>query len=187
MFFIKFIKKNLNIGLFVCIALVALFAPAVVRADFSAGAPCPMKKQEIEKADTGKSVTTASCQKFNDCAIGCTSFMSTEECGGELDCCICFSGSEPVNLSGSEYPNPLGAGVGIFDVMGRVVKVFLGIIGALALLIFIYGGVSYMTAGGEESRVTKARDVLKYATIGLVAIMLAYAVVNFFISALVGT
>ncbi|MFH1620520.1 MAG: pilin [Patescibacteria group bacterium] len=95
--------------------------------------------------------------------------------------------SPAASLGASEYPNPLGQGVKIFDVMGRVVKAFLGVIGAVSLLIFIYGGITYMTAGGEESRVTKARDVLKYATIGLVAIVLAYAAVNFFISALTGT
>ncbi len=93
---------------------------------------------------------------------------------------------EAVSLSGSEYPNPLGAGVGIFDVLGRAVKTFLGVIGAIALLIFIYGGVTYMIAGGEESRVTKARDILKYATIGLVAIILAYVLVNFFIRVFAG-
>ncbi len=82
--------------------------------------------------------------------------------------------------------NPLGEGAGIFIIMGRVINTFLGVIGAIALLIFIYGGVTYMIAGGEESRVTKARDILKYATIGLVAIILAYVLVNFFIRVFAG-
>jgi len=70
--------------------------------------------------------------------------------------------------------------------MGRVVKTFLGFVGALALLIFIYAGVTYMTAGGEASRVTKARDIMKYAVIGLALIIFAYAIVAFFLSSITG-
>ena len=80
----------------------------------------------------------------------------------------------------------MGAGTTIVDVIRRVVTAWLSIVGAFALGIFIYGGVQYMTAGGDSKRVGAAVDTLKYAAIGLLIITFAYAISNTFIYFLVG-
>jgi hypothetical protein len=81
--------------------------------------------------------------------------------------------------SSMSLSDPLG-GVGLIGILSRLVKTFLGLTGAIALLVFVYAGVMYMTAGGDDSQVTKAREAMKYAFIGLVLIMGAYALTNFY-------
>lgn len=56
-------------------------------------------------------------------------------------------------------------------------------VGALALLVFVYAGVVYMTAGSSD-RVKEARDTMKYAVLGLAMIIFAYVLTNFFFNIL---
>lgn len=79
--------------------------------------------------------------------------------------------------------DPLG-GVGILGVINRLVLTFLGLVGSISLLVFVYAGILYMTAGGAEDQITKAKDTMKYAFIGLVLIMGAYIFTNFYFNVL---
>jgi hypothetical protein len=88
--------------------------------------------------------------------------------------------------SPTKLQNPLGEGTTIVDVIRRAVTAFLGISGAIALLVFVYGGVVYMTAGGSD-RVKEAQDTLKYAFIGLVIITFAYTISNTFLYVVAGS
>jgi len=49
----------------------------------------------------------------------------------------------------------------------------------LFLILAIYSGIRWMTARGKEEHVTKAKDILEAAIIGLVVISLAYGITNF--------
>ena len=73
----------------------------------------------------------------------------------------------------------------IFMLINNGISAFLTVVGALALLVFIYGGAVYMTAGGSE-RVSEARDTIKYAAIGLAIIMFAYTISSSLLYALGG-
>lgn len=56
-----------------------------------------------------------------------------------------------------------------------------GILSAMALVFFglmVYSGVVWMTARGEEDRITKARETIIAAIIGLIIVVAAYAVTN---------
>ena len=79
--------------------------------------------------------------------------------------------------------NPLRT-TNIAEVIGRVIKAFLLIVGSLALLMFVYGGLTWMTATGNDQRVTKGRDILIWATLGLVVIFSAYLLIRFVMEAL---
>jgi hypothetical protein len=79
--------------------------------------------------------------------------------------------------------NPLdGATVPI--VIGRVIDAVLGLVGSLALIMFIYGGLIWMTATGNEQKVTKGKNTVLWAALGLVVVFSAYALVKFLFSAL---
>ncbi len=69
-------------------------------------------------------------------------------------------------------------------IVGSIIKVVLGLLGAVAISIVLYGGFLYMTAGGDETKVGKAKKVLINATIGVVIILASYSIVSFVISAL---
>ena len=56
---------------------------------------------------------------------------------------------------------------------------FLGILGLLALIMIIWGGVQWMTSGGNEEKVQSAQATLRRATIGLLIIMGAYGLATY--------
>lgn len=80
-------------------------------------------------------------------------------------------------------PNPLGgAGADKTDIpllLGTIINSVLGIIGSLALVMFIYGGATWMLSGGNQEQVTKGKNILIWAAAGLVIIFTAYALVKF--------
>ncbi|MDX2776378.1 pilin [Streptomyces caniscabiei] len=79
-----------------------------------------------------------------------------------------------VNASGGdEETNTLGAR---FE---DIVNVMLYILGAIAVIMIVIGGIRYATSGGDSSSIKGAKDTILYAVIGLIVAILAYAIVNF--------
>ncbi|MBD3360280.1 hypothetical protein GF366_00590 [Candidatus Peregrinibacteria bacterium] len=60
----------------------------------------------------------------------------------------------------------------------RIVNYFLGFLGILAVIMIIYGGVTYVTAAGKDEAIGNAKKIIMYALIGLIIILLSFAVVN---------
>src|SRR3990167_2322781 len=67
-------------------------------------------------------------------------------------------------------------------IVGIVIQAFLGILGVLFLCYILYAGYNWMTAQGEEEKVTKAKDTLKRAIVGAIIIVAAYAISIFVMS-----
>lgn len=82
--------------------------------------------------------------------------------------------------------NPLGSVSTPQALIGRVINSILGIVGSLALLMFVYGGLIWMTSSGNQDKVKKGRDTLVWAAIGLVIIFSAYALTRVLISSVTG-
>jgi len=82
--------------------------------------------------------------------------------------------------------NPLGENVTIEKVIGRIIKALLGFSGAIALLVFVYGGFLWLTSAGNPDRIKKGKQTLIWAVIGLIVIATSYTLVNTVISALAG-
>lgn len=70
------------------------------------------------------------------------------------------------------------------QIVALIIRALLGLLGLLFFCLVVYGGFLYMTAGGEESKITKAKGTIKTAVIGLIIILLAYAISSFIISQL---
>jgi len=71
---------------------------------------------------------------------------------------------------------------GIFRV---ITNAALYVIGAVSVLMLIYGGIRYTISGGDTAAVTNAKNTILYAVIGIVVALLAYAIVNFVLSSLI--
>lgn len=69
--------------------------------------------------------------------------------------------------------------------IARIVRIALGLLGIVALCLMIYAGFVWMTAAGNEDRIAEAKKILINATIGLIIILSAYAIVSFVMSKLV--
>ncbi len=82
--------------------------------------------------------------------------------------------------------NPLGSDIGVAEFIGRGIRTVIGLVGALALLMFVYGGVMWMTAG-DSKRVDTAKEILKNSTIGLLLIFFSYSLVSIVFGLLAST
>lgn len=70
------------------------------------------------------------------------------------------------------------------DVIGNVVRIVLGLMGLVAVVLIIVGGFQWMTSGGNEEKIGKAKQLMGAALIGLVIVVLAYAIAEFVINQL---
>ena len=69
-------------------------------------------------------------------------------------------------------------------VIKTVVNVMLFLLGSLAVIMIIVGGIRYTTSAGNAAQIKAAKDTLMYSIIGLIVALLAYAIVNFVIKSL---
>jgi hypothetical protein len=79
--------------------------------------------------------------------------------------------------------NPLNT-ASVPQLVSNIIKAFVGIVGAVALLIFVYGGFLWLTSAGEASKIQAGKDAMKWAVVGLVVVFSSYALVSFVLSAL---
>lgn len=70
-------------------------------------------------------------------------------------------------------------GPSIGGLIRTVIIIFSTIIGAVAVVMIIWGGFKYITAGGDSGKVSSAKTTLIYAVIGLVIVALAQVIVRF--------
>ena len=71
--------------------------------------------------------------------------------------------------------NPLGDSIDTPQkLIGKVINSVLGVVGSLALLMFVYGGLTWMTSSGNAEKVKKGRDIIIWSAIGLAIIFSAY-------------
>ncbi len=64
-------------------------------------------------------------------------------------------------------------------IVAKVIKAALGLLGVVVLVLTIYAGFLWMTAGGNEEQITKAKKMMLNSAIGLAIILSAYALVVF--------
>lgn len=63
--------------------------------------------------------------------------------------------------------------------IGRIIGAVLSLLGVIFLILMIYGGFIWMTARGNETKVTEAKDLITSALIGLIIVLAAYAITAF--------
>jgi len=64
-------------------------------------------------------------------------------------------------------------------IIGKVIAAFLSLLGVIFIVLIIWAGYNWMTAGGNEEKVNKAKAVLSRSIIGLAITLSAYAIWNF--------
>lgn len=69
----------------------------------------------------------------------------------------------------------------LLNFIGSVIKVALGLVGAILLVLIVYGGFTYATAAGSDEKVKKGRNILTYAIVGIVIIAAAWVITDFVI------
>lgn len=107
------------------------------------------------------------CGVFAIAAVSNVSALTLQEGAQAAQCDGC-----PSNLFGDD---------GVFK---QITNTILYIVGIIAVIMLIIGGIKYVISGGDAKKVTDAKNTILYAIIGLVIAFFACAIVNFVISAL---
>ncbi len=67
--------------------------------------------------------------------------------------------------------------------IGQIIQIVLSLLGVIFMVLLIFGGIQWMTAGGNDEQVKKAKSVIVRSIIGLIIILLAYIISIFVITA----
>lgn len=63
--------------------------------------------------------------------------------------------------------------------IGRIIKIVLQVVGSIALLVFVYGGIMWMTARGNAERTQRAIKTIVWGALGVAVILASYTLVKF--------
>lgn len=109
----------------------------------------------------------------------CKAKQSSEGCSWTADAGSSVPAGQGVNLN-----NPIRVN-SPQQLIGQVINAVLGIVGSIALLMFIWGGFLWMTAAGNDEKVQQGKKTLTWSTLGLVVIFSSYALVSYLIKNIV--
>ena len=62
-----------------------------------------------------------------------------------------------------------------------VINILLYVLGTIAVIMIVVGGIRYTLSNGNASEITGAKNTILYSIVGLVVAMLAWSIVNFVI------
>jgi len=93
---------------------------------------------------------------------------------GKLNCGSQINFTDP-----SCQPTSAGSGQSATKLVTSVINVLSLLVGAVAVIMLIFGGFRYVTSGGKQESVTSAKNTIIYAIIGLVIVALAQIIVQF--------
>lgn len=99
---------------------------------------------------------------------------------------VCDSGNLSISegadcAKGTEQRGDLFAPGGLFQ---TITNVLLFLVGAIAVIMLIIGGIRYVVSGGDQNSVTSAKNTILYAIVGIIVALLAFGIVNFVIAQL---
>jgi len=97
---------------------------------------------------------------------------------------LCFEVFAVDQLTGHGGVTSESGSEGVQHVIGLVLKSFLSVMGAFALVSFVYGGYLWLTSGGMPEKINKGKTVLVWTTIGIVIMLTSFILIDFVIFAL---
>ncbi len=174
----------------VVLAAILLFAAPAARAEFA----CVCRSMETpgcpKNADLPKEIAvptaTSQGEAMQKCPAICEAKVPGACNGGYI---VTGSSNSPGNTSCPPgrvcLSNPINVKT-VPELIANILKGAMGIVGALALLVFIYGGFLWLTSGGESAKIAAGKEAMKWAAIGLVVIFTSYGLVRFVFTTFTG-
>lgn len=94
---------------------------------------------------------------------------------------ICGNNNVPAEVkAASGCPNEKVAGLD--STITNILNAIIGVLGLVAVIFVLVGGINYMTSSGDAAKLEKAKKTILYACIGLAICALAFAIVNWAIA-----
>lgn len=97
-------------------------------------------------------------------------------CSGTTSGGLCIP-ENPACVGGNSDSIACGGSADIVGLLATIIKTMLFFAGIVAVIFIIIGGYRYMTSAGSEEGAKKGRATLTNALIGLVIVIMAYAIV----------
>jgi hypothetical protein len=98
----------------------------------------------------------------------------------ELQTNICGAADNPTSITASGGDCSGGSSEeSINGIVKFVINTFSVIVGIIAVVMIIVGGVKYITSGGASDKVTSAKNTILFAIIGLVIVAIAQILVKY--------
>lgn len=142
-------------------------------------------------------------------AQGTTGCRSDADCtGAKPHCCnetcqaaACVNPNPDPNPDPTPGKDPYGFGKNLDNVAGNfktsstmtleerissIIAIFLSFLGVIFLILMIYAGFNWMTAAGDEEKITKSKQTIRSAIIGLIIVVGAYGLSIFVIDRIWG-
>ena len=60
-----------------------------------------------------------------------------------------------------------------------IINIFIAVMGVIAVIMIIYGGISLVLSLGNAEKVRKAKNIIIYSAIGLLVVLISFAIINF--------
>lgn len=95
-------------------------------------------------------------------------------CGGQAG-----STGSGGTICGSAGAGGQGGGDQFIPMMHTIINVIIFVVGIIAVIMIIVGGLRYVVSNGESAQLKAAKDTVMYSVIGLVVAILSFAIVNF--------
>lgn len=130
----------------------------------------PVKAIAYVPDSTGWSAPTSS--STSTASAGTTDCSSPATVQEQLQC-----GAN--SASGEKNPNPDAAAGKVDSIVEEIINILTIIVGVIAVIMIIIGGLRYITSGGDSNKVSSAKNTILYAIIGLVIVALAQVIVRF--------
>lgn len=86
------------------------------------------------------------------------------------------------NLTLESVSGPFGS-VSLAGFIAGLIRVFLGVVGVILMVIFMYAGFTWTTAGGDPAKIDKAKKIMAGALIGLILTVSAFGIASFLVNA----
>lgn len=140
---------------------------------------CGSRSPQICRPPSGGSGTAPTIAVSTTVQPRCASTQSPPSSSGDSNTNRSSSGSSGGSESGAfRLNNPITGANTIPAVIGKAVRAIMGLVGAIALLMFVIGGVRWILSAGDPKDVQAASDMLKNASIGLLIIFLSYTIIT---------
>lgn len=75
-------------------------------------------------------------------------------------------------------PDPNASPADPKQITVNIINYFVFFLGVIAVLAIVYAGILFITSGGDAEKTLRARNTLIYAIIGIIIIVLAFAIVR---------
>lgn len=98
---------------------------------------------------------------------------------GDVSAATCTTPSGCASQGANTTTDSSARGATLPERLKDIVNILLFVLGAIAVIIIVIGGLRYVLSSGDPGAIKGAKDTILYAVVGLIVALLAYAIVNF--------